>query len=279
MTTETTSAGRVSLEAARHAVAELTPNLTNLLRSVPDPSAPAVGTWTAGEVASHLAHVVGLDLEAARGPGAKKALEAAGVAPPPALGELKHMTAALLQGDPVRDPAVQAGRIEDGIAALLDACHEGDRPVPWLLGLTLPRSAVCSHQVLEMLVHGWDLARACGLEWTIPPDLARVAIEGFVLAIIAGLGTSDARYEPSASCEIRLRGGGRFVLALTEAGPAVYPARDRVDLRVSADPAVMLLGILGRGDNRLVRFLSGRIVAWGPHPLRGIRVFDAIKAP
>src|SRR5437867_575981 len=131
MNTETTWAGRVSLEAAQHAVAELTPNLTKLLRSVPDPAAPAVGTWTAGDVAAHLAHVVGLDLEAVRGPGAEKALEAVGIAAPPAIGELKHMTAALLDRDPVRDPAVQAGRIEDGIAALLDACDEGDRLVPW----------------------------------------------------------------------------------------------------------------------------------------------------
>src|SRR5438132_9090019 len=119
MSTDTTWAGQVSLVAARHAVAELTPNLTKLLRSVPDPAAPAVGVWTAGDVAAHLAHVVGLDLEAVRGSGAEKALEAAGIAAPPAIGELKHMTAALLDRDPVRDPAVQAGRIDDGIAALL----------------------------------------------------------------------------------------------------------------------------------------------------------------
>src|SRR5947207_1759267 len=80
MSTETTWAAQVSLEAARDAMAELTPNLTKLLRSVPDPAAPAVGTWTAGEVAAHLAHVVGLDLEADRGPGAENALKAVGVA-------------------------------------------------------------------------------------------------------------------------------------------------------------------------------------------------------
>jgi uncharacterized protein (TIGR03083 family) len=189
------------------------------------------------------------------------------------------MTAALLERDPVRDPAVQAERIEDGIAALLDACDEEDRVVPWLLGLTLPRSAVCSHQVYEMLLHGWDVAHAAGRQWTIPPDLARLAIEGFVLRAIAGLGTSDPRHQSSASCEIRLRGGGRFVLALTDAGPAVFAPRDRVDLRMSVDPATMLIGMSGRGGSRLARVLSGRIVAWGPHPMRGVRVFDAMKAP
>ena len=79
MSTETTTAGYLSIEVARQAVAEVTPNLTKLLRSVPDPAAPAVGWWTVGDVAAHLAHVVGLDLEAVRGRGAEKALEAAGV--------------------------------------------------------------------------------------------------------------------------------------------------------------------------------------------------------
>jgi uncharacterized protein (TIGR03083 family) len=260
-------------------VAELTPKLTNLLRSVPDPAAPAVGEWTVGDVAAHLGHVVELDLEAVRGRGAETALDALGVAAPPAIGELSHMTGALLHRDPVRDPRVQAGRIEDGMAALLDACREGDRRVPWLLGLALSRSDVCSHQLFEMLVHGWDVAHGAGLEWTIPPDLACLAIEGFTLAAVAGLGTSDPRHEPSASCEIRLRGGGSFVLALTEAGPAVFPSSDGVDLRMSADPVAMLLGISGRGDSWQARLLSGHIVAWGPHPMRGLSVFDVIKAP
>jgi hypothetical protein len=48
---------------------------------------------------------------------------------------------------------------------------------------------------------------------------------------------------------------------------------------MSADPVAMLLGISGRGGSRLARVLSGRIVAWGSHPRRGLRVFDAIKAP
>jgi uncharacterized protein (TIGR03083 family) len=269
----------VSLETARNAVADLTPKMTSLLRSVPDPSAPAVGAWTVGDVAAHVGQVVGLDLAAARGLGAETALHGLGVQAPPHLGKLKHTTAALLDQDPVRDPAVHADRIEDGIAALLDACDEEDRVVPWLLGLTLPRSAVCCHQLYEMLLHGWDVARAGGLDWTVPPDLARLAIEGFVIVAIAGLGTSDPRLESSASCEIRLRGGGRFVLAVTEAGPAIFPSLDRVDLRISADPAALLLGMSGRGPSRLARVLSGDMVAWGPRPIRGLRVFGSLKAP
>src|SRR5205807_10488758 len=98
-------------------------------------------------------------------------------------------------------------------------------------------------------------------------------------AIIAELGTSDLRDEPRATCEIRLRGGGRFVLALTDAGPSILRAGDGVDLHLSADPPAMLLSILGRSGSRLSRVLSGGIVAWSAHPIRGLRVFGAIKAP
>src|SRR5437763_14365066 len=153
MSVETYWTGRISLEEAHQAVVVLTPNLAYLLRAVSDPTPHAVGTWNVGEVAAHLAHVVGLDLEAARGRGAEAALDAQGIAPPTHISELHYMTAALLDRDPVRDPAVQATRIEEGIAALLVACDDGDRTVPWLLGTTMPRSAVCSHQVCEMLVH------------------------------------------------------------------------------------------------------------------------------
>jgi hypothetical protein len=35
----------------------------------------------------------------------------------------------------------------------------------------------------------------------------------------------------------------------------------------------------GRGPSRLARVLSGDMVAWGPRPIRGLRVFGSLKAP
>src|SRR5207248_11204610 len=102
-----------------------------------------------------------------------------------------------------------------------------------------------------MLIHGWDIARGSGLEWIIPANLARLAIEGCIVPTLHGLAGTEAReLETSAACEIRLRGGGRFVLALTAAGLAVNPSCDRVDLHIAADPAAMLLGMSGRGGSR-----------------------------
>jgi len=39
------------------AVASMASRISSLIRSVPDPGAPALGAWTAGEHAAHKAHV------------------------------------------------------------------------------------------------------------------------------------------------------------------------------------------------------------------------------
>jgi hypothetical protein len=269
---------RVTLEAARNAVAEVTPRLTALLRSLPDPAVRAVGKWTAGDVAAHLAHVAELDAEAVRGRIAE-ALDARGAKPPCALRDIAHLTAVLLDGDPERDPIVQAARIDHAVAQLLKTCRDGERTLPWLLDTTLSRSAVCSHLVYEMLLHGRDAAHSSRLKWTIPHDLARLAIEGFCLAMIPLSGKADRPHQgrPTA-CEVRLRGGGRFVVSMTDSGPAVLAASNRVDLRISADPTTLLIAMSGRDRRRLARVLTGRIVAWGFHPLHGVRMFDNMRA-
>lgn len=278
MSTETTINEGVTLEAARNAVAELTPRLTRLLRCLPDPAVPAVGKWTAGDVAAHLAHVAELDAEAARMRIAQ-ALDTRGVPPPRTLDDIAHLTAALLDRDPERDPMVHAARIDQAVDQLLKACLDGDRSVSWLLDKTLPRSAVCSHLVYEMLLHGRDAARGSRLTWTIPPDLARVAIEGFCLTMIPLSGKANQRHQGRpTTCEVRLRGDGRFVVSMTASGPAVLAATDRVDLRISADPTTLLLAMSGRGGRRIANALTGRLTAWGRHPIRGVRMFNGMRA-
>ncbi|HET9331654.1 MAG TPA: hypothetical protein VFO23_14105, partial [Steroidobacteraceae bacterium] len=47
----------VALVDARAALAEVAPRLAALVRSIRNPSAPALGEWNAGDVAVHLTHV------------------------------------------------------------------------------------------------------------------------------------------------------------------------------------------------------------------------------
>ena len=55
------------LGEARAALGEVVPALARLVRGIPDPQAAAVGTWTTGEVAAHLTHVLAGDADAIAG--------------------------------------------------------------------------------------------------------------------------------------------------------------------------------------------------------------------
>jgi uncharacterized protein (TIGR03086 family) len=112
--------------------------------------------------------------------------------------------AALGAGDP--GPAGAAGGSGGGavelVARLRDrACHllgswvSQDRREPISIGgRTLPASVLTSTGAIEVAVHGWDVARACGQRRPIPPRLAQ---ELLVLAsLLVRRADRPARFAP-----------------------------------------------------------------------------------
>jgi hypothetical protein len=173
-----------------------------------------------------------------------------------------------------------ASRIEASVALLVELCRDAERVVPWLLGAQLPRAAVCWHYVSELALHGRDIANGARLRWEIDPYHARMAIEGFYVPMIGALDAASAGDDDPdwPSCEVRLRGGGRFSFAGTGSGVTLRPPDHRVDLHISADPVAMLLVMSGR-SGRLLPALRGRMVAWGKHPVRAMRLLARMEAP
>jgi uncharacterized protein (TIGR03083 family) len=97
--------------------------------------------------------------------------------------------------DPVRAVAGLVGparaddgcRVADPVAAytvrtlrLLDCLASPARPDVWIGGLALPRRVVAAAGALEVAVHGWDVAEACGTRQPVPAALA-----GELLAVAA----------------------------------------------------------------------------------------------
>jgi hypothetical protein len=262
------------------ALAELAPKFATLVRSVGDPSAHAIGHWSVGEVAAHVSHVATFEVAAVTGTG-RSVMRSMGVPQPKDISEVAAMNQAVLEHDPVRDPDVLAGRIEESAAELLHLTDGEERVITWLLGARLPLSAVCSHFISELVLHGRDIAHGAKLRWRIDPLDARISIEGFYLPVIAELGgmsVSPGDGKRTTSCEIRLRRGGRWVFAGSESGLAVLPSGPKVDLHISADPVEMLLVMSGR-SGRLGPTLRGRMFAWGRHPLRAMRMLAELRGP
>ena len=169
-----------TMNQARAALRDVVPSLVALVRSAPDANAASVGTWTVGDVAAHLSHVFRADTDAIAGKPVPEAIVTkAGIA---------EATAKILAEDSERNPAVLADRMTTLATEFDDvASRSRSATVEWLQGTHLPPSAVACHLLNECLIHGHDIAKAAGRPWPIQRHHALLAIESFVLPLIAVL--------------------------------------------------------------------------------------------
>jgi hypothetical protein len=248
----------------RAAVADVVPQLTALLRRHPAPAAPGIGSWTAGQTACHLSHVMRADTDAlVRRVLPQAELSTSGVA---------TMTATMLEADPERDLVTLADRLETLTADFLDAtASPSTEPVPWVGDVLLPPSAVVCHLLEELLVHGYDIATAAGARWRIDPAHAALAITGAATPIISASPQSFVKAHRAAGFRARivvsLRGHGRFALVFDDGLRVEEPPASgtRADAHLSIAPDRMLLLMLSR-ITPWRSLLTGKAVAWGRRP-------------
>lgn len=266
-----------TLLQARAALRDVVPDLVALVRGIPDPETASVGTWTVGEVAAHLSHSFRADTDAvAERPIPEAVVTKEGIA---------EATAKLLAEDGERDPTALADRI-DTLAGGFDeaAARSRTTTVAWLQGTRLPPSAVACHLLIECLIHGHDIATATGRPWPIQRHHAVLAIEAFLLPLIAALPPTafvdqERAGTSRAGIELRLRGGRRTTMVLDRGRLTLDsgPARD-LDAHVSADPAALMLVLIGR-RGMWKPVLEGKLVAWGPRLWKLTRMLTAMSLP
>jgi hypothetical protein len=243
-----------------------------MLREARQPERPARGEWSVADLAVHLLHVLDFELGTVRG---------APVPPVDGFEALGAFTAAYVAAEPSRDLRAMADRIEAAAAELtaLVADSSPDHEFDWFAGSRLPLRAIQAHVVSELLVHGWDVARAEGRPWPIRRADALFAIDDFVVPLTAAFTRADtfggagAFVNPATPAGFRavyrmqLTGGPKrdFVFAdrtLTIADPS---ADRRVDCHVHADPATLLLVIWGRRSH-WPAVATLKLRAWGRKP-------------
>jgi hypothetical protein len=226
--------------------------VAQMLRRVPDPAAPAIGEWSIGETAAHVAASGRFLLAVARGE-----------AEPGSLDDVADHNAVLLAADPERDLHVLAGRVEASerdLAAHLEAA-EGDRVVEVFRGIDVPLSTLAAVEIGELLVHGYDIARAARLPWEIPQREAAPTVTA-LLPLLPALADPARATGLTARFEVRVRGGGRGVVAIDDGAARLEPGGGPADCHLSVDPAAYLL--LGFGRTGIIRpLLGGKLMAWG----------------
>ena len=244
-------------------IADVLPRFTALLRANPDVTAIAVGSWTLPEVACHMSHVIATDTDALTG----QQLPDVELSP----DAVAAWTNSMLQEDDERDLTVLADRIDSLGATFLELQHDppGDT-VRWIGGVQLPPSAVACHLLEELVLHGYDAAKAARVRWRITPAQAALATVGAGLPILSASPQSWVKpgYDRrrSARVEFRLRGHERFVLELDEGLRVEFPpAHARADAYLSGDPMALLLVFFGR-QSKLDAVVRGKVIAWGRRP-------------
>lgn len=240
-----------------------------LLRSEPDPSAHAIGTWSVGETAAHVSMSGGYFLAVLRGE----------MDDPEVIDENAENNARYLATHPERRPSVLADLAEANDGALVAHARtlEGDPIVEPFAGAKVPASSALAVELGEVLVHGYDIARAARARWTIPRAEAALAVEGFVPLLPFIVDEERARGR-RLRCELRIRGGARVVVALE--GPTLElepPSGDPVDCTMSVDPATFLLLTFRRVGLAGV-ILRGRVTAWGRRPWRAMSLQTVMKS-
>jgi len=273
-----TNIGEVDWPAARQALAEAARSVAELLRSVRNPQAPALGEWNLAELAVHLSHAFEIVPALAR-----RDRE-------PAIGGVSELSSATLgwvRDDPERDLRVLAGRIETRATAFLEATESAspDDLCPWLVaGSTRPLRVLTCHLLNEAVIHGYDIAQADGRPWKIDRATAALIFEGFLLPVFQAVDPRDFVVQEKAAglqiCyDIRLRGAGRLFFVFDDGALTVEPPSSRrVDCHLSADPAAFLLVAWGR-ISQWQAIPKGQIMAWGRRPWMGLRMRSLFRNP
>jgi uncharacterized protein (TIGR03083 family) len=275
----------LDFEAIVRGANEVAERVAKLLRGVKDPGRPAIGEWNIAELACHVAFVGEGDTSVAKG-----------LAPPPEdwgdtatnLGPdaVTAFNDNVLAADGERDLSVLADRIAAGTAAFREAVAgaNGDDLVYWLGGVKMPLWTIASHLLSELELHGFDIARADGVKWSIDPAHAAVAFEFFAHFLsaeprtAAGFINQPQAAGLNARIEVRLRGFSRAVFAIDDGVLTIEEPGERADCVVSADPVDLLLVSYNR-KGMWGPILRGQLTAWGRRPWLAPRLTRLLRTP
>ena len=239
-----------------------------LVASAPAAAAPvpACPGWTVPDVA---AHVVQVSAQYGR-----EAWAPAGV-PDAGPGELQE------PGPGAASAQELAARLHRELAALRTQIERAGGQVPafrfhgeQLVGA----DAVLGVLLGELVVHGHDVARALGRRWPIDPAHAALIVEG-LNHILPGQVRPDRAAGLTACFQLRLRGQASHIWEFRDGQLHVNPPRPgRIDVRISGDPAALLLFMYGR-EPQWKLIATGRLAAWGRKPWLAFTLGSRFQRP
>ena len=245
------------------------PEVVAAIRAIDDPKAPAIGTWTTGDVAAHLIDVMEAAQPIARGEGT----------PFEDSDAVATNNDARLAARAERDPKALAEAADKAFSdyiAILEGI-EGDPIIPWA-SLKVPVSAAVSVELAECLVHGYDIAHAEGKPWTIDPARAATSARG-ISPVVESYVDEEAAAGFTGTFDLRLRGQWALHYVFRNGELTIEEPSDRkVDVHISADPVAFMLVGYGR-ISQWGPMGTGKLLAWGRKPWLALKFASLLRQP
>ncbi|MGH3766923.1 MAG: SCP2 sterol-binding domain-containing protein [Pseudonocardiaceae bacterium] len=287
-----THATKTDWQQGQDALRNETERVTTLLRSIQDPTVPAVGSWNLGDLAMHLSQVWMAQRDQAKGDLSRihellpDTAGTAGGSLVKSMWDLSDLWGGALKNDPERDLGVLADRIDAEAAQYFSECAvtNPDTARPWTIeGFTFPPAMFTYNLLNETLIHGYDIAHAAGRRYPIEPSHATIALEWFALRVLqqappqtfASAKAANLR----ATYDVRIRGGGSYYFIFNAGDFAVEePSSRKVDCHISADPVALLLVFWAR-QSQWPAIAKGKLMAWGRKPWLGLQLRSFLRNP
>jgi uncharacterized protein (TIGR03083 family) len=254
------------------AIDQVSARLSEMVLAAPDTPIRVPGSpqWTVAEVYAHVATVAPRYCHGARHEGEWVAHA----------GDLADLNARQLAVLPTRDLPALRDRMHASLAELgrLIAGFGEDQPSYTFHGGGRISADVALGVLLgEVVVHGYDIARALRRPWPIDPRHVELIMQGLAPVLPGWLATRAQGH--TGRHEVRLRGLGVHRFAFEHGRLRMNPPGTFVPhVVISAAPAALLLVVYKR-ISQWPPILTGRLIAWGPRPWRAFTFAKLFHEP
>jgi uncharacterized protein (TIGR03083 family) len=239
------------------------------IRNISNPKAPAIGTWSAGDVAAHLIDVFEAAKDIAQGRGTPFAHST----------DTSANNEARLAARAERGPSVLADVFETAVAEYVSVLEgiDGDPMIPWA-DFEVPVSTATSVELAELLIHGYDITNAENKSWDIDPARAALATRG-IGPVTEKYVDEDAAAGFTGTFDLRLRGSTGLHFVFEDGALSVKePADRKADVHISADPVAFMLVGYGR-ISQWGPIATGKLFTWGRKPWLAFKFAHLLRNP
>ncbi|MEU4443549.1 maleylpyruvate isomerase family mycothiol-dependent enzyme [Actinosynnema sp. NPDC050801] len=250
-----------------------------------DPDARATSDWTVTDTAAHVVMIASIYTTLLAPDGGEVADPAlAEFIPTVTVDTVADLNALALTRFTERDPAKLAAMLRSMVASILNLTAQADpeRTVPWLGASKVPIGGVLAHLVNELLIHGWDIARAVGTPWSIPSREAAPFFDLFIIGLLRNDVGSLLDGAPPRDRRIAVAFSSRYTTPVTvvlhRGRVTVEEPGGPVDVRLGFDPAVLHLVLFGR-VSRTRAALTGKLRVSGKRPWLLPTFLRAVRMP